>query len=211
MAPYTTYSEKHGLIAVGDWTTNRQSGLNVLKFGINNDDEWKWEEMKMDTVRPSPSATMMDDDKLICCGGLNQETLCDFYDFKLKKWSKLNNLKEQMLNSGICTDGNLFNKKERIYAGGGSRSPQKVQYYDIKKNEWYSLPDANGTHKYHPILWIKDINILNIASAWDNVMERIDLRENKWNVYVKNNIDKTFKNIFGTIVPHQNEKVRLCV
>ena len=166
----------------------------------------------MRQIRPALSAIMINDDKLMCCGGYMYGTNCDLYDFKSKKWMELTNAIESMHNSGICADELVnVNQRQKIYTGCGTDATKKTQFYDVTKNEWYPLPDTNEKHKYHPILWFEDFNILNIASAWTNTFEKLDLRQKKWNVFVGNDKYDTFDNIFGISVPMASNNVRMCV
>ena len=168
--------------------------------------------MRMETGRSQPTGAFIDDDKLICCGGYMKYQYCDLYDFKQKKWRKLADLKQRSQNSGICTDKTTKNEKERVYVGGGSKGNlHQMQFFDINKNKWFSLPDTNGDHKHHPILWFDDVNVLYTASAWCNIVECMDLRENKWNIHVSPSKDKTFETIFGASVASRNYRIRLCV
>ena len=174
--------------------------------------KWKWTSTGMGKRRTQPTAAFIDEDKLICCGGAGGYYYVDFYNFNTKKWKQLADLQRSSVNSGICTNKSLKKEKERVYVGGGSRGKyQSMQFYNIEKNEWYLLPDTNGEHKYHPILWFDDENVLYIISAWCNMMECIDLRENKWTVHVGPNRDKTFEKIFGETVCTYSYRTRMCI
>ena len=202
------------MISIGNFN-NTKNGFNILKFddihcNKKNQNKWKWNEMKLNTQRPQPSAAMIDDDRIITCGGYRVYNHCDLYDFNTKIWTNLASTKEERHNNGICAD-KLYNK--RVYIGGGSMNKyKKFEYYDIYKNEWYLLADTNDGHKFHPILWMESSNVIYIASAWSNSIERMDVRENKWTLYVSNNSSKTFENIFGTIIPYNDDvSVRVCL
>ena len=208
--PYAVYSAKHGLITIGNFAESA-NGFNILKFEEytkENENEWKWKESKLDTQRPQPSAAMIDDDRIITCGGWHQYQHCDLYDFNTKKWKKLPSTNEKRHNSGIYVD-QFVNK--RVYVGGGAMGKYKeCEYYDISKNQWYSLPDTNMEYKFHPILWMENSNIINIASSYSKSFEMMDLRQRKWDVYVKSDGSKTFEDVFGASISANSIHVRLC-
>ena len=62
---FALYSTKYGLITIGN--AEIQNSFNILSF----DDyaAYKWKENRMHRLSKYPSATMVSDDKLICCGG----------------------------------------------------------------------------------------------------------------------------------------------
>ena len=164
--------------------------------------------MKLNKQRPQPSAVMIDNDRMMTCGGWNELKHCDLYDFNTKKWTNLAPTKKERHNSGIYAD-KIYNK--RVYVGESMGMYKYFEYYDIYKNEWYLLLDTNNAHKFHPVIWMENSNIIYIASAWSNSIERMDIRENKWILYASNNSSKTFQRIFGTTIPTNNISVRLCV
>ena len=62
------------------------------------------------------------------------------------------------------------------------------------------MSETNELHTVTPALWMENNNLLYIASTWANCVERLDLRENKWNaimgdLYSKNS--KSFNDLFG--------------
>ena len=66
------------------------------------------------------------------------------------------------------------------------------------KNKWILLNDTRGKHNRFPIIWNdNNPNILNIASV-GKLVERIDIRENKWHSYKPHNkrFDKLFERRF---------------
>ena len=79
--PYALYSNKHGLITVGN---NGNKSFNILPFDNkyidenNNQYEWKWDGMQMNKSRHNPSAVMISDDLLFCCGGYGYPKLVDY-------------------------------------------------------------------------------------------------------------------------------------
>ena len=112
-------------------------------------------------------------------------------------------------------DDNNYNK--RIYIGGGMDSNNKFEYFDINKNEWYLLPNTNGMHGRWPIIWKDDINIINIASIHKcKKFEKLDLRQNKWSVYIGNDendllASNSFDNIFSTTIHKEEYNSRLLI
>ena len=67
------YSQKYGLIAIGNVYQYTQSGFNILRFdekNYNNSKEWYWKESSLEKKRSYALAKMITDDKLILCGGL---------------------------------------------------------------------------------------------------------------------------------------------
>ena len=196
LAQNLLYSKKHGLISIGDAENNHN--FAVLKFyddkSDDDYDEWKWRDLswKWPTKRCALSAAFIDDDKLICCGGSEgYREYVDIYDFTTKSMTKLSSMNEKRTYSGICID--KYNK-ERIYVGGGYYSSNTFEYYDFIKDSWISLANTNGQHKYWPIMWNENANIIFITSNC-KVIEKIDIRENKWCNYMNNeNNDYIFRN-----------------
>eukprot|EP01084_Bolivina_argentea_P064361 117396_1 len=102
--------------------------------------------------------------------------MTEIYDFNSKIWTKLASMFEEREYAGICYD--KFGK-ERVYVGGGYNVDRSFEYYNIIKNEWYLLPKTNGDHDYHSMVWMDDINIVNIASVHSGLFERLDIRKKK--------------------------------
>ena len=69
-------------------------------------------------------------------------------------------------------------QNNKIYVGGGKNEATEIEYYDINKNEWYSLSNTNYEHLINPI------NIIYIASTWSTTFEKMDVRQNKWHSYI---------------------------
>ena len=65
------------------------------------------------------------------------------------------------MSFGIYFD-DITTPKVYVGGGGGDISSQKFEYFDINKNEWFLLSDTNGSHSISPIIWTKNINIINI-------------------------------------------------
>ena len=182
----------------------------VLDFDDNIksllDHEWKWKKIdtKWENARSAVAAAMINDNKLICCGGdarfseakVDRKRV-DIYNFKTNTMTKLSNMKNERESAGIYVDNNVY---QRVYIGGGKYSSQKVEYYDIIKNKWTLLCDTNTNHKYWPILWDKNPNVIIIGSVHKkkDLFEQIDIRENKWKKYYINdgNVSSLY-NIFG--------------
>ena len=98
--------------------------------------------------------------------------------------------------------------RKNVYVGGGEKDTKAVECYDAAKNKWTSLSDTTEDHRYRPIIWNDDTNIIIIGSMWgSNTFEKIDIRENKWNDYMINN--KTFNNLFGTHFEIEKDNSRL--
>ena len=123
--------------------------------------------------------------KLFICGGVRFEkkynASAEIFDFKGKQWISVQS-NCQTVDAGIC-----YNKyKQKIYVGGGSEvcndgNNRKVQIYDLMKDKWYNLPETWMRYQYKPIMW-NDFNLLFIGSCYDDSLEYIDLREQKWKV-----------------------------
>ena len=106
--------------------------------------------------------------------------------------------------SGIYVD-KLF-KNGIVYIGGGVSAEHKFEYYDISKNKWFKSSDTNKPHKFFPIIWCENKNILHIASTMG--VEKNDLRENKWcNICIDN---KSLNDLFGTTV-QTTASCRFCI
>ena len=207
------YSKKYGLIQIGNINSfSRKESFHIFSFN-----DYKWIKIKkgMQKERSFLSAIMINDDQLFCCGGTKDKYLSDtdIYNFDTKKWIKLSNKTVEVCRAGLCIDKVVH---KRIYAGGGKKVPfsaqskvKTVEYYDLNKNKWIILPDSNGIHASYPILWIDNGNILYMASTFANCVERIDLRENKWNVVMGINTKIPFTNLFGINIAAKSLKSRL--
>ena len=167
----------------------------------------------MDNPRRFLCASMIDDDNLICCSGaytgngLNLSVQADIYDFNSKKWIKIANMNQARYRAGICVDKTI---NKRVYVGGGLGTDFEASYYDITKNKWYELPKMHGEHYRWPIMWVENANTVHITSAYGQLIERFDIRLNKWEIYLQNKrkgeLDKLFGANFGNAA-----KFRLCV
>eukprot|EP01083_Nonionella_stella_P161878 530749_1 len=193
---YPLYSEKHGLIAIGQ----EFARLTFDDPEIPECKPWNWETMDGKyTIRQEGAAVFIGEDRLIYCGGgsyFNTERKCEVYDFNTCNWSSLNSMNIGRKRCGICFDG----VTDKVFVGGGIAeelsSLTSFEYLDLKQNKWISLCSANDCHSYCPIIWIDDAHaqVIHIASSSSQVFERMDLRENKWNIY----IDKEkYQNMFG--------------
>eukprot|EP01084_Bolivina_argentea_P159891 278489_1 len=204
---YLLYSNKYGLISVGDGYDDRTgtNDLTILNFNEISDDlksfkwkdtKWKWTEGEHG--RPNLSAAFINDDKMICVGGGGiYVKFVDIYDFKTNKMTKLSEMNEQRGCCGICVDEFIGNK---VYVAGGYRSESTFEYYDINKDKWVKLADTVGQHDRWPLIWNEQPNIIIIAGASDRKgFESIDIRENKWNDYVLYD-NKNVDDLFGTDV-----------
>ena len=191
---FLVYSSKHGLISVGNDVNDKN--LALLKFDntIKTQFKWKWQYINTKwSDRCYISAAMLNDDKLIFCGGDDDYgKKSDLYDFVTQKMIQLAEMNEQRTCAGICVDDYAHN----VYIGGGKESPSTFEGYDAVKNKWTLLCETNYDHAYWPIIWNDKANIIIIGSTDCRLFERIDIRENKWTDYIIN--DKTFDKLFGT-------------
>ena len=154
---------------------------------------------------------MISQDKLISCGGYDVKYFdassdCDLYDFTTNEWNKINSMNKARFRCGIYFENEL---NKRVYVIGGKdgyyKSSKNCEYYDIIKNTWITFSDTNECHR-HPVIWMEDINTLNIVSSWSGVFEKMDLRENKWNITIGND---AFDALFGISIPTQSDKYRI--
>ena len=98
-----------------------------------------------------------------------------------------------------------------LFICGGEQDPNKFEYYDINKNKWILLSDTINAHKYWPIMWNYDVNILIIGSVFKcKSFEIIDIRENKWNNFNINDIE-TFDELFGININANKSDSRLLI
>eukprot|EP01084_Bolivina_argentea_P016042 30058_1 len=195
----------------------KKGSFNVLSF---NESELKWKQKGiMERPRTGLSATMISDNKAIICGGYTTSGFgyssdADIYDFNDKTWikgiSSMNDGRDMM---GIYYDAFIDN--HRVYVGGGrdgTRRYNKFEYYDINKNKWFRLPDADGNYQ-HPVIWSEYVNILHAVShvteshPKSKLFEQLDLRENKWHIYVKQD---QFDDLIGMDTQKGNNYIRLC-
>merc|ERR1712113_131539 len=75
---------------------------------------------------------------------------------------------------------------ERVFVGGGCRTPRAVSYFDIGQQKWVSLPDTNHDHGGRCVIWSNASSANNIVYIGGNnqkdlgVVECIDIKERKW-------------------------------
>ena len=86
---------------------------------------------------------------------------------------------------------------QAIYTGHG----HDVEWYDIEKGTWTSLPKAWMYH-FRPSMWLDQYNrnLLFMSSFYEsNGLEYVDLREcNKWNIVkIKGLEANPLSNMFG--------------
>ena len=188
------YSKKYGLISIGDQRDNYK--IDVLQFADQSVYDWKHVECKWQSKRCAVAAAFISDDKLICCGGGGNDDnrkLVDIYDFTTTETTTLCNLNEKRTYSGIYVDEYV---NGRIYVGAGYYSDKSFEFYDATKNKWMLLANTNGTHRFWPIIWKDNPNVIHIASSEDcKYFEKLDIRQNKWMDYIKN---ESFDSTFGT-------------
>ncbi len=155
--------------------------------------------MAMQTKRQYPAAAMLTDDTFICVGGnhRNHHLCAEVYDFNTREWVRLNDVKWKRKCAAIYVDKSL---DERVYVGGGFHAADKFEYCVLSKNEWFALPDSNSKHTTWPIVWSEYVNVINVASVEGcKTFESLDLRENKWHIYVGNK-KKSFDDFFGATI-----------
>ena len=87
----------------------------------------------------------------------------------------------------VC--GMYYNEPDDIiYVGGGYDEEEDIalkdmEYYNLEKDVWSSLPDTNKGHDMYPLIWLEDNNLLHIMSISSNCIECLDLREGKkWEI-----------------------------
>lgn len=209
------YSSKYGLLFIGGNDSSKQ----VYKLSFMNkayqrqNTQWRWKRLhkNMKYGRLRPSSVMIgcgDNDKLMVCGGINfssSKTLqaVEIYDFDSKKWNHGKSMNYQRWHSGIYYD----DIDNIVYIGGGRKSKQKVEYYNITKNKWYNIFDTNLEHKISPIFWKDKFNdnLLYIASSISNGngIEYIDLRSNNgWKCIYEPNCHKKESLQTAFDIPH---------
>ena len=105
----------------------------------------------------------------------------------------------------------VFLEYDTVYIGGGWEAPKKFEYYNLTKDKWISLNDTNKPHKTWPMIWNDKPNIINIASIKDcKLFEKIDIRENKWNINRDlTNDTKCIDKLFGINIDIDNIHHRL--
>ena len=107
---------------------------------------------------------------------------CMFHDFDDGKWTDL-----ASFGIGVDALGKYYDiNGGRIYMcgfklGQDYKAVNICQYYDIKKDKWYSLPNTMVQHSKQPEMWINqdDPKMLYVADIVGN-MEVLDLRTNQW-------------------------------
>ena len=173
-------------------------------------------ESGMKEPRGYITATMINDDKLICIAGYDDNkavNYVDLYDFNTKKWTILADKHKAAYLSGIYLSG----INNRIYVCCGSDGYTvdgkiyESEYYDISQNKWIKLPNTNNKHGGRPAVWLENGNNLYIASALGNCIEKMDLRENKWNIIMGGDAKKSFDDLFGSKISEKNAKNTLVV
>ena len=208
------YTEKYGLIAIGGMKNHVFYSLRVSATN-DIDDEWGWKHIgsgKMNRKRGLFSTSMITDTKLICCGGfaINENAgyhnQCDIYNFETNEWTEIADLNKKRCRHAMHID--KINNK--IYIGGGKKDSyrdaiKEFECYDIIKNKWYILNKLNHGHPRVCALWSENVNVLYIGSNYSNIVERMDLRENKW---TKSDKYTSFSSIFGKLRP-KNEYAKI--
>ena len=145
------------------------------------------------------------------------------WDFEEHKWHHMKAMSTVRCRGGVCADN------DRVFVGGGSTTGsiyatlKDVEWMDIEKNIWCPLKNTNNFHNFEPIMWMEGRNLLYIASTYSRSVERMDIRENKWEFIVgstttdDNDMDeedlekdqKTLEKVFGESIPTKNLTCRL--
>ena len=129
--------------------------------------------------------------KLFVCGGETKIENSELFDFVENKWSSMKG-NCNTYHSGICYD----RMSQMVYVGGGRKwkydyrhtraSYGGIYSYDLTKNKWCELPNTWMDYEYRPNIWVneRNPNLLFIASAKDDSLEYIDLRQHEryWKV-----------------------------
>ena len=150
--------------------------------------------------RYCPSSVMIDKyDKLMVVGPSENKN-CELYDINKNEWKFLTHSSYGRFGPGLYYDAT----QNKAYLGGGFSSYNKyTECYDFEKNIWHSqiIPITTFEHKWCPLIWMEDNNLLFISSIPGKVddaspqsQEFIDLREcKKWNVvYSKDLLHEMF-------------------
>ena len=191
-----SYSNVHGLVTIGGVQPDvflgagSYSGAFQLKWTQNRhhqDEEkeaaLKWKSLRrMNTGRAHASSTFFTDysgtEYLFICGGdLNGSV--EVYNFETNTWRDVANTNVSRECAGICYD----NFENQIYLGGGHGAQQKIEMYNIERDEWNIFPSTKCNHDFYPSLFKSSFHyeILYIVSPKSNLCEYIDKREGKWN------------------------------
>lgn len=179
------YHRKYGLLSIGgrlQFKTNKQNFILNVNDNKNNK-QWICDQHILSNSLHQIVSTKCilnnDESKLFLVGGIKNDfkwNALSMYDFNAIKWRKLRNMKQ---NRSWC--GAFFDKiQNRIYVGGGQGlvyANNSVEYYDIYKNEWYSVCNTKYKHMNYPQIWING-NLFYIASTSSDFIECIDIRMN---------------------------------
>ena len=145
--------------------------------------EWKWETLNsaMPNATNMSSAIMIRNKRLFIIPGRSNKA--DILDIDKNEWIKVSERNISVAN--LC--GIHYNEaNDIIYVGGGygTRAWDEVEFLDLEKDVWTSLPNTNEQHDMYPLLWLEDNNnLLHIMSISSNCIEYIDLREGKkWSI-----------------------------
>ena len=161
------YSNQHGLVSIGGTIPDiflgagSYSGSFQLKWDIHNKDEdekgndnhnLKWDQLKrMNTGRCYSSSCFVQlesgTEVLFVCGGdLNGS--CELYDFNTGKWA------EDIANNNVSREcaGIYYDKFENMIYLGGGHGAEKIECYDVYKNEWNIFPNAQENHRFLSII-----------------------------------------------------------
>ena len=221
---------KYGLLSL--WWTDS------LILNMNPDENTKLEWKKNNNIIPTANRDLglgqslllnNDESKLFVIGGADNTiftyqkwfTMLDFEESN-KKWRSLKDMNYCKYQCGSFYDG----VNNKIYVGGGNgytgtdyinSASQRREYYDMVKNEWYTLKNTKYKHERYPSVWIDDgdRNVLCIASISADCIEYLDLRMgDREGMIIKGEISENMKLVKGlftanSIAKNGQEKSRL--
>eukprot|EP01084_Bolivina_argentea_P003286 6159_1 len=186
---FNNYNE---LYCLGGWDSSVFYKLCFNEYSDNKTD-WNWKQMPSLKTKRSWSAMSMIENDIIAIGGYRNKTV-EIFNYDKKEWNLVKSLEIVKYQSGCWYDSN----SKQVYVGGGNGIYGDICYYNIHKNEWYyDKTETLFKHRYYPLIWIEEQNILYISSCIGCKVktEFIDLRDSnkKWIELVQfNNIDTVF-------------------
>ena len=174
-------SKLYGLLSVGG-----NKGREILNLSLRETEtEWEWKQIgSLDIALKDMACVMVNDRTLFACGGT--KTLSTYnsdskevgiFDLETSEWIPLRQSKYARSKLGVYVD----KMEQRVYCAGGNESGfavNKCEYYDLRQNQWFRIPNTCGKHGFFPLIWKhpKDKNLLMIASIAMNSIEMYDTR-----------------------------------
>eukprot|EP01083_Nonionella_stella_P317965 1160065_1 len=187
------YSIKYGIISLGHM--RRRRGLEMI-FNLQFDhlvqeNNWKWTDNRWKKIlskRFGFCNVLMETEtssKLFLIGGGSAAesrsreclTTVEMLDLAKNEWMGLKGTSVPRVGSGTCLDEQM----ERIYVAGGATTPQLVEWYDMRTNQWFAdIPSPSYKYRFNATIF-KDCNMLYMVGS-TNALEFIDLRMkcDKW-------------------------------